>query len=164
MYPYLETSNTICETAKLFMKTPRTISTAQTLPNLQCNKCISQPSPPHHHQRSIHLLLRPRPRHPSTNHTRQRLIANTIHQPNPPTNRRRKSHPQSSKQPKRHTNILLLTSRPIPKHRLRPALPIVRDRSAAVTSPAVQHLAAVVGGFGLVFEEGCAVAGAVVCG
>lgn len=109
------------------------------------------------------LLLRPRPRNPSTDNTRQLFLPNTKQQPNAPAHRSRKQNAQPSQKPELRTDILLLTRRSTPADSLRPALAIRRDRLSAPAGETISLF--IFAQLGRVFVVGGAMSGAVVgCG
>lgn len=108
------------------------------------------------------LFLRPRPRHPSPDDTRQLLLPDAKQQPDAPAHRRRKHNAQPCQQPELRADILLLTRWPAPVNRLRPTLAVCSHCLRAFAYEAIDLF--VLAELGGVFLVGCAMAGAVACG
>lgn len=98
-------------------------------------------------------LLNPRPRDPSSNNARQRLLPDTKQQPDTPRHGRNHDDRKPRDQEERHTDVLLLTRRTAPLRRLLGAVEVFPHRRHAAAGEAVA-------GFGPVLEAVFLVAGA----
>ena len=89
------------------------------------------------------LLRRPRPRHPSSNNTRQLLRTHTPQHANSTRDQRRHRDAEARKEEERHANVLLLARQAAPLHALGRAVVVeAHDGAAAAAGVAARVLLA----------------------